>query len=220
MEYSNRSSPKFTKKSPKKSNKRSNKRSKKKSKLFGRKRGKTDLLRNRIDALKLNQIELNRLREQHDYFYKSYAGSIEYYRQESDNNSRALYDIIFKMYSYFNKLLNQCSKKASKINTQVEDVMHYTKINENWNKFTNIYFILRDMIKKCINDDKTIMKYIKKNKLEKTNDKNLKILINKKFNEFKLDGDKIIRDGDNNMYHYKYNSTKSTPMSFYSFTRS
>ena len=210
------SSPKesLAKKSKKSKKSAANKSGKRRTFFRRRRRGSANL-RNRINALKYEQNELKEIKEQANYYYRAYPGSKQYYRQEVDNNSRALYNIIFKMYGYFNKLLNVCSKDASKINTQVEEIKYYPKINVSWWRFRQMFIILRDTIEKCIND-KTIRKYIKKNKLEKTNDKNLKALINKKFVEFKSEAHKLIRDGDDNMDHYKYDTTKSTPMSFYS----
>ena len=210
------SSAKKSEKKSKKSKKSSANKSKKRRTFFRRRRRGSANLRNRINALKYKQNELNEIREQENYYYRAYPGSKQYYRQQADANSRALYNIIFKIYNYFHELLNVCSKEASKINTQVKEMMYYTKINENWWRFRQMFIILRDTIEKCIND-KTIRKYIKKNKLEKTNDKNLKALINKKFVEFVREADELIRDGDYNIRHYEYDTTKST--SFYS-TRS
>ena len=202
------------KSSPKKSAKKS-KKSKKPRRFFRRGRKGSANLREIINDLKYKQNELNEIREQTNYYYRAYRGSKEYYRQQADTNSRALYNIIFKMYNYFHELLNVCSKEASKINTQVKDMMYYTKINENWWRFRQMFITLRDAIDKCIND-KTIRKYIKKNKLEKTNDKNLKALINKKFVEFVREANELIRDGDYNMYRYRNDDFKSTSTGFYS----
>ena len=203
------------KSSPKKSAKKSAKKSKKPRRFFRRGRKGSANLREIINDLKYKQNELNEIREQTNYYYRAYRGSKEYYRQQADANSRALYNIIFKMYNYFHELLNVCSKEASKINTQVKEMMFNTKINENWWRFRQMFITLRDAIDKCIND-KTIRKYIKKNKLEKNNDKNLKALINKKFVEFVREADELIRDGDYNMDHYRKDVFKSTPMSWYS----
>ena len=223
VEFLSKSSAKKSNKSKKSKKSSESKKSEKKSKkskrrFFRGRKGRANLSA-RINALKSKQIELKNIRrEQENAYYRAYRGSKEYYRQQADTNSRALYNIIFKMYNYFHELLNVCSKEASKINTQVKEMMFNKKINENWWKFRQMFITLRDTIEKCIND-KTIRKYIKKNKLEKTNDKNLKALINKKFVEFVREADELIRDGDYNMHHYKYGTPKSTSTGFYS-TRS